>query len=47
MNTRSRAGVVALSPLLVALPPARAETGVAPTTILIGQSVSLSGPTGS
>jgi branched-chain amino acid transport system substrate-binding protein len=47
MNTRSRAGVVALSLLLVALPPARAETGVTPTTILIGQSVSLSGPTGS
>jgi ABC-type branched-subunit amino acid transport system substrate-binding protein len=47
LNTRSRAGVVALSLLLVALPPARAETGVTPTTILIGQSVSLSGPTGS
>jgi branched-chain amino acid transport system substrate-binding protein len=47
MNTRSRAGVVALSLLLVALAPARAETGVTPTTILIGQSVSLSGPTGS
>ena len=47
MNTPSRAGVVALSLLLVSLSPARAETGVTPTTILIGQSVSLSGPTGS
>jgi branched-chain amino acid transport system substrate-binding protein len=47
MNSLSRAGVVALSLLLVALSPARAETGVTPTTILIGQSVSLSGPTGS
>ena len=47
MNSLSRAGVVALSLLLVALSPACAETGVTPTTILIGQSVSLSGPTGS
>jgi branched-chain amino acid transport system substrate-binding protein len=47
MNSRSWTGVVALSLLLVALSPARAETGVTPTTILIGQSVSLSGPTGS
>ena len=47
MNSRSRTSVVALSLLLVALSPARAETGVTPTTILIGQSVSLSGPTGS
>jgi branched-chain amino acid transport system substrate-binding protein len=46
MNSLSRAGV-ALSLLLVALSPAYAETGVTPTTILIGQSVSLSGPTGS
>jgi len=47
MNSRSWTGVVALSLLLVALSPARAETGVTPATILIGQSVSLSGPTGS
>jgi ABC-type branched-subunit amino acid transport system substrate-binding protein len=47
MNSRSRTSVVALSLLLVALSPACAETGVTPTTILIGQSVSLSGPTGS
>ena len=47
MNSRSWTGVVALSLLLVALSPARAETGVTRTTILIGQSVSLSGPTGS
>ncbi|HWZ73640.1 MAG TPA: ABC transporter substrate-binding protein [Casimicrobiaceae bacterium] len=47
MNSRSWTGLVALSLLLVALSPARAETGVTPTTILIGQSVSLSGPTGS
>ena len=47
MNSLSRAGVVALSLLLVVWSPARAETGVTPTTILIGQSVSLSGPTGS
>jgi ABC-type branched-subunit amino acid transport system substrate-binding protein len=47
MNSLSWTGVVALSLLLVALSPARAETGVTPTTILIGQSVSLSGPTGS
>ena len=47
MNSLSWTGVVALSLLLVALSPACAETGVTPTTILIGQSVSLSGPTGS
>jgi ABC-type branched-subunit amino acid transport system substrate-binding protein len=47
MNSRSWTSLVALSLLLVALSPARAETGVTPTTILIGQSVSLSGPTGS
>ena len=47
MNSLSWTGVLALSLLLVALSPARAETGVTPTTILIGQSVSLSGPTGS
>jgi ABC-type branched-subunit amino acid transport system substrate-binding protein len=47
MNSLSWSGVVALSLLLVALSPACAETGVTPTTILIGQSVSLSGPTGS
>jgi ABC-type branched-subunit amino acid transport system substrate-binding protein len=46
MKSRSWTGVVALS-LLLALSPACAETGVTPTTILIGQSVSLSGPTGS
>ena len=46
MNSLSWTGVVALLLLLVALSPARAETGVTPTTILIGQSVSLSGPTG-
>ncbi len=45
MNFRSWIGVVAL---LMALPwsAARAEPGVTPTTIVIGQSVSLSGPTG-
>jgi len=47
MNSRSWTGVVALSLLLIALSQAHAETGVTPTTILIGQSVSLSGPTGS
>src|ERR1700676_4389992 len=47
MNSRSWTSLVALSLLLVALSPAHAETGVTPTTILIGQSVSLSGPTGS
>ena len=48
MNRQSRTAIVALS--LLVLPPlslARAETGVTATTILIGQSVSLSGPTGS
>ena len=45
MNVRSWIGVVAL---LMALPwpAARAEPGITPTTIVIGQSVSLSGPTG-
>jgi branched-chain amino acid transport system substrate-binding protein len=47
MYRRSWTGIVALSLLIVTLSPARAETGVTPTTILIGQSVSLSGPTGS
>lgn len=47
MNSRSWTRLVALSLLLFALSPARAQTGVTPTTILIGQSVSLSGPTGS
>jgi branched-chain amino acid transport system substrate-binding protein len=44
MNVRSWIGVIAL----LALPwsAARAEPGVTPTTIVIGQSVSLTGPTG-
>jgi branched-chain amino acid transport system substrate-binding protein len=47
MNRRMKAGAIALS-LLVLLPLrlARAEDGITATTILIGQSVSLSGPTG-
>jgi branched-chain amino acid transport system substrate-binding protein len=47
MKRRSRTSVAALA-LLVLLPLslARAEPGVTATTILIGQSVSLSGPTG-
>ena len=45
MKSRWWRGILALA-LLLPLAPARAETGVTPTTILIGQSVSLSGPTG-
>ena len=46
MNRQSRTSVIALSLLvLLPLPLARAENGVTATTILIGQSVSLSGPT--
>jgi ABC-type branched-subunit amino acid transport system substrate-binding protein len=46
MNRQSRTSVIALSLLvLLPLPLARAESGVTATTILIGQSVSLSGPT--
>jgi branched-chain amino acid transport system substrate-binding protein len=47
MNRQSKTSVIALSLLvLLPLPLARAESGVTATTILIGQSVSLSGPTG-
>ena len=46
MNRQSKTSVIALSLLvLLPLPLARAENGVTATTILIGQSVSLSGPT--
>ena len=47
MNHRLWTRLVAYPLLLLALSPARAEPGVTLTTILIGQSVSLSGPTGS
>jgi branched-chain amino acid transport system substrate-binding protein len=47
MKRQSKTRVIALSLLvMLPLPLARAESGVTPTTILIGQSVSLSGPTG-
>jgi branched-chain amino acid transport system substrate-binding protein len=47
MNRQTKASAIALTLLmLLPLPMARAEDGVTATTILIGQSVSLSGPTG-
>jgi branched-chain amino acid transport system substrate-binding protein len=46
MNNRHGLALVALALLMGPLTAAVAETGVTPTTILIGQSVSLTGPTG-
>jgi branched-chain amino acid transport system substrate-binding protein len=46
MNNRRGLALIALSLVMAPLTVARAETGVTPTTILIGQSVSLTGPTG-